>query len=43
MCAVARKRGHAFAYIVLQQAIPPARSGRTCSSGFDTVEVVVVT
>ena len=28
--------------IVLQQAIPPARGGRTCSSGFDTVEAVVV-
>ena len=29
--------------IVLQQAIPPARGGWTCSSGFDTVEAVVVT
>ena len=29
--------------IVLQQAIPPARGGRTCNSGFDTVEAVVVT
>ena len=29
--------------IVLQQAIPPARGGRTCSSGFDTVEALVVT
>ena len=29
--------------IVLQQAIHPARGGRTCSSGFDTVEAVVVT
>ena len=29
--------------IVLQQAIPPARGGLTCSSGFDTVEAVVVT
>ena len=29
--------------IVLQQAIPPARGGRTCSSGFDTVEPVLVT
>ena len=29
--------------IVLQQAIPPARDGRTCNSGFDTVEAVVVT
>ena len=27
--------------IVLQQAIPPARGGWTCSSGFDTVEVGV--
>ena len=26
--------------IVLQQAIPPARGGRTCNSGFDTVDVV---
>ena len=29
--------------IVLQQAIPPARGGQTCSSGVDTVEAVVVT
>ena len=29
--------------VVLQEAIPPARGGRTCSSGFDTVEAVVVT
>ena len=42
MRAGARRRGQAFAYIVLQQAIPPARGGRTCSSGFNTVEAVVV-
>ena len=41
MRVVARRQGQAFAYIVLQQAIPPARGGRTCSSGFDTVEVGV--
>ena len=29
--------------VLLQQAIRPARGGRTCSSGFDTVEAVVVT
>ena len=29
--------------IILQQAIPPARGGPTCRSGFDTVEEVVVT
>ena len=29
--------------VVLQQAIPPARGGRTCNSGFDIVEAVVVT
>ena len=29
--------------VLLQQAIPLARGGRTCSSGFDTVEAVVVT
>ena len=29
--------------IVLQQAIRPARGGRTCNIGFDTVEAVVVT
>ena len=42
MRAVARRRGQAFAYIV-QQAIPPGHGGQTCSSGFDTVEAVVVT
>ena len=29
--------------VLLQQAIRPARGGWTCSSGFDTVEAVVVT
>ena len=29
--------------VLLQKATPPARGGRTCSSGFDTVEAVVVT
>ena len=29
--------------VLLQQAIPLARGGRTCSSGFDTVEAVGVT
>ena len=29
--------------LVLQQATPPTRGGRTCSSGFDTIQAVVVT
>ena len=29
--------------IVLQQAIPPARGGQTCSSEFNTVEAAVIT
>ena len=29
--------------VVLQQAIPPGRGGQTCSSGFGTVEAVVIT
>ena len=29
--------------VLVQQAVPPARGGWTCSSGFDTVEAVLVT
>ena len=38
MRAVGHRRGQAFPYTTTRY--PPARGGRTCSSGFDTVDVV---
>ena len=42
-CGCSQTRTGFCLVLLLQQAIRPARGGRTCSSGFDTVEAVVVT